>query len=230
MSDLENILDRFNRKERHWLIRSALGDGAIRLGSKFSDHLEAAVRRKDPTVVIPPKVWWATDYHIDWLVAALRLYPYNGELMNGQPQDNTAKEVVGHQQDVDLLIAFGSTVVLIEAKGVGSWSGQGLTNRIRRLARLGPPNGDLINSRGMSATGVQLFFVLCSPEEPNLDVQGWPNWTLDGEGSPLWMKLDTPGGREKFLKVTRCDDQGRSSASGTHWRLVREENLFNSSD
>jgi len=70
-----DALKRFNRKERNILIRYVLGDAenGLRLGEKFREDLLDAL-----TVTVREDAWWATDYHINWLAAALDLY-LNGE-------------------------------------------------------------------------------------------------------------------------------------------------------
>jgi hypothetical protein len=118
---LAEALQRFNRKERHWLVRDALGSASALLDKSFTDRIQTAVRLRDPDFEIDPEAWWAIDFHIDWLVAALHMLQHGLESAVA-PQPNNPAVVTGSQQDIDLVIASGPTLVLVEAKGVGLWS------------------------------------------------------------------------------------------------------------
>jgi hypothetical protein len=67
---LVECLKLFNRKERYWLIRNALGQnsGDLPLSDSFRQKLG-----KEIGTEIPVEAWWALDYHIDWLFGALVL-------------------------------------------------------------------------------------------------------------------------------------------------------------
>jgi hypothetical protein len=60
---LVKALEKFNRKERYWLIRSALGESSEKLDSKFCDLIYGK-----HSIEVPEDAWWAMDYHLDWLV------------------------------------------------------------------------------------------------------------------------------------------------------------------
>ncbi len=65
---LVECLKAFNRKERYWLLRNALGAPALELllSGAFRDRLGKLLDTD-----IPSDAWWAMDYHIDWVFAAL---------------------------------------------------------------------------------------------------------------------------------------------------------------
>ena len=69
---LQQALEQFNRKERYWLLREALGGGSSqKLSSNFLGKLASAL---GIGTIDDSNAWWAMDYHIDWLVGALSLF------------------------------------------------------------------------------------------------------------------------------------------------------------
>lgn len=144
---LVSALKRFNRKERNWLIRDALGAGADALCLQFRTRVADTMGEHGFEVSIPPDAWWATDYHIDWLIGALTIMAEgDGAVCTVKP--NRPGFVTGSQQDIDLLIAWGTTIVLIEAKGVGSWSGTGTSEKLARLKQL--PGSPVLRAYALS--------------------------------------------------------------------------------
>lgn len=114
MSELVDMLRKFNRKERYWLLRNALGSKSEVLDEDFRSRLAKSVDFE-----IPKSAWWAMDYHFDWMVGALHM------LSNGNLNEPEAKEnelVTGSQEDIDLLIAFDKTLLFVEAKADTSWN------------------------------------------------------------------------------------------------------------
>ena len=214
---LARTLERFNRKERHWLIRDALGPAAAKLDEPFLRRVEQAVRVRDPGFNVDLNAWWAIDYHLDWLIAALHIREY-GELSARLPQPNKEGLVRGNQQDIDLVIASGTTLVLVEAKGVGSWPGGGLKDKVDRLRSMTP---DLIGHDGR-AGDCTVHFVLCSPDiGRQLSSEDWPDWAKSN-GRPVRMPLHVAPPRELILKVERCDGASRRDAEGNHWRVLED--------
>ncbi|WP_162238948.1 hypothetical protein [Methylobacterium sp. Leaf85] len=213
---LAEALQRFNRKERHWLVRDALGETSRRLDCNFLKRVEAAVRCRDSTFSADPAAWWAIDFHIDWLVAALHAH-CSPDAATAR-QSNGDRRVTGSQQDIDLVVVSGTTLILIEAKGVGSWRGAGLDQKIGRLAALTP---SVFGADGLLGD-VRTHFLLCSPgPAPSLDVTPWPSWTLvDGRPLHIPMKVSAEGG--PLLRVERCNDKNRSDAGGEFWHAVED--------
>ena len=70
MTELADLLKRFNRKERNLLVRAVLGDkdDPLKLIPTFCKDIESKLQIKE----IQPDAWWATDYHINWLAGALQ--------------------------------------------------------------------------------------------------------------------------------------------------------------
>ena len=67
MIHLIELLESFNRKERYFLIRQAVG------GFKLSDEFRRELGNATG-LAIPQDAFAAMDYHLDWLTAALHAY------------------------------------------------------------------------------------------------------------------------------------------------------------
>ena len=220
--NLTEALKRFNRKERHWLVRDTLGSASARLDKGFTDRVQTAVRLRDPDFKIDPEAWWAIDFHIDWLIAALHMLRHGPESATS-PQLNDPPLITGSQQDIDLVIASGSTLVLVEAKGIGSWSGEGLDTKVARLSSLPPW---IIEPSGVSGE-IQIHFLLCSPGKPPiLNLISWPSW-MKADNQLLHINLNVKAEPEPFLRVTRCSSAGTPDQKWTHWQII-EDNRSNS--
>ena len=63
MSDLLELLESFNRKERFFLVSQAVG--RFQLSDDFRRELGEEINLK-----IPRGAFTAMDYHLDWLTAA----------------------------------------------------------------------------------------------------------------------------------------------------------------
>lgn len=107
-SPMVNALSRFNRKERFWLLSDAIGVPFLSLSPLFLDKLQ-----QELNISIPADAWWAFDYHIDWLHAALYFSPNFDLLSEPAPKPNAEKWIQGTQEDVDLIIAFEKTIIFI---------------------------------------------------------------------------------------------------------------------
>lgn len=211
MSSLVKALQRFNRKERNWLIRDALGPGSETLCPKFRERLANALWGDNQGIEIPSGAWWTTDFHIDWLIGALTI------LAEGEDAVDTAKAnapgfVTGSQQDIDLLIAWDTTLILVEAKGVGSWSGTGTREKLARL--WGLPE-TLFN-------GLTPYLVFTSPDDFGVPDTGLPSWIKNAKVS-LHMPMIPPDTGLPLLKVQQCEVFGTKiipKAGGTQWRIL----------
>ena len=210
MSSLVETLKRFNRKERNWLIRDVLGDGAKTLSSDFRGRLAGVLQKHDPAIDIPADAWWTTDYHIDWLIGCLTILA-EGESAISVAKTNKPPIVKGSQQDIDLLISWETTLVLIEAKGVGSWKGSGTTSKLSRLCTL----PDTLFS------GLTPYLLFMSPEDSNLSAEKMPKW-IRNPGKPGHLELRLPPTHKPLLRVERCSlskGKWRPDAQGTEWRI-----------
>lgn len=86
-NDLVRWLDCFNRKERFWLLREAIGPGFSNLSEEFRKKLFNALPTGVPD--IPANAWWAFDYHLDWIAVALYCFA------NNRPLPTASAEALG---------------------------------------------------------------------------------------------------------------------------------------
>ena len=205
MSDLIDLLESFNRKERFFLVKKALGTFA--LIDKFRQDLGGVIN-----CPIPQDAFAAMDYHLDWLTAALYAHKYgkvDRTFENPEP-----RIIKGTQEDVDLLVAFRKGeqyhIVLVEAKGDTAWSNDQMDSKAARMERIFGPEGDCYPN-------VVPRFCLMSPRLPQqLKTETWPEWMTrnKNESKYPWLKLRFPPNR---LKVTRCDADRNPAENGSHF-------------
>lgn len=215
MRNLVEALTLFNRKERYWLIRNAIGPKATTLCDEFRDEL-GSVTGLD----IPADAWWAMDYHLDWLVGALHIRENEiGVLRNTSAPDGL---VHGNQEDVDFVVAFDQTLILVEAKGVTSWGSNQMNKKVERLTQIFE-HQDLIK-------GLKLRYVLMSPKpsEGLSDKVKWPEWMLSatkrdqhGNRLPMHVKMKIDA-EVDLLRVTRWNlAEKKPDIKGQHWNVVK---------
>lgn len=216
---LPTVLSQFNRKERFWLITEASGRGAseihghgLALGEDFRSRLETAVGWD-----VPEHAWMAMDYHLSWIAGALnwKAGATGPDALNNLP--TASASVTGTQEDVDLILAWATPdsyrVLLVEAKGVTAWTNKQATSKIDRLKHIIEQAQDL-------PLDVEWRYVLASPKaSAKLTTKDWPSWATSSDGSPYWLPLNIP---PTLVKTQRCDDSGKPSSSGTHWRIVAD--------
>ncbi len=187
--------------------------GSFRISAQtFIKKLE----RELPNIKIPKDAWWAFDYHLDWLFAVLAFAPEYQ--LNFDPRPNPVadfgdKYIRGTQEDCDFIIAFDSTIILIEAKVGGSWSNEQLWSKVQRLKRV--PNSE----------NPKIYFVLASPkrQKGKIKTDGWPDWVFGNreKREPFRIDLNLRESAKDWVRVTRCDNDkdGTSNADGEFWRL-----------
>ncbi len=205
-TQLIELLESFNRKERFFLIGSALGNPAFRLGRAFRTLLGEAFR-----LPVPADAFVAMDYHFDWLQVSLFLAQEAAD--EAAVHSNAARLVRGNQEDVDLLVAFaaGETthLMLLEAKAATSWTNKQMRSKADRLTRI-------FGDDGRRYPHVQPHVALLSPRPPQqLRTETWPGW-MTPEGDAIWLPLRVPGGRRT---VMRCDARGKRAAAGGSFRV-----------
>lgn len=222
---------------------------------KLKDALETepvAADRSGPLRLSPAAhcVYAGMDYHLDWLHAALcdigtfgpiKLKEVDQEHQRCWGKDSLKRFVVGTQEDVDLLVLIqdGSRafLVLIEAKGVASFSPEQLNSKLTRL-------NDILGEQHVPGDEeLQFFFVLLAPgkqeELPAIDLSGGES-TPDGAGASrqpshatrlrrITRTMKMPNFPEYLDRVTRCDSKGRNEKGSnhesrktqlTHWKAV----------
>jgi hypothetical protein len=204
-SPLVKALHRFNRKERFWLLSDAVGKPFASLSPAFLHKVGTELG-----IELPPNLWWAFDYHFDWLHAVLTLgpeyvlQPLPGHLIN------SPKIATGNQEDIDLIIAFDQTVILIEAKFATSWTNSQMSSKVERLKEL-------------PVQHVKAHFVLASPKTPKrLDISGLPPWARKGQddkAQPCHIILPGREDQDSALMVSRCDMHGDRDKDGGYWGI-----------
>jgi hypothetical protein len=171
--NLADALELFNRKERNLLVRLALGHKEKRL--RLSDSFRSEVGR-ELAIEIPGEAWWATDFHFSWLAGALKVHA-QGQEEALKPEENLqlgARHLVeGNQEDVDLVIATGGHLIMIEAKAYDAWSNSQMASKIERLNLLDQYYTTLPRT---SEPPVQFHFLLISPTAPKRLSANWPPW------------------------------------------------------
>lgn len=207
MKDFVHALSLFNAKERFWLVAGATGYPAL------SAPFRKALARSIGVAAVPRTAWWAMDFHIDWLEAALLSLGALPGAVFTEPE--VGRNLNRNQQDVDLVVAWDSGdvthLVFLEAKGVSSWGNAQYAAKIARLV-------GLFGLNGKNYVGVEPAFVLSSPARPQkLGLSATPSWALDRAGRPRWVRLEVP---VTLHRPERCDAHGRPSKVGTHWRIV----------
>jgi hypothetical protein len=195
ISKLVSALSRFNRKERFWLLNKALGAPFVNLDPSFLNELRSKLG-----IVIPDTPWWSFDYHFDWLHAVLKYGPgYHIEPPYAEFK-NEPETIKGSQEDIDLIIAFEQTIILIEAKLSGSWNNKQMRSKAERML-------DLPHSH------VNLHLVLASPKAPRgLKEIRWPNWATLGKNNgsaPHHIELKYNDTHQDRLMVSRHETEGR---------------------
>jgi hypothetical protein len=219
LTELEQKLAHFNRKERFLLVGQALGNPAFALGEPFRNSLAELLHRP-----VPHEAYCAMDYHLDWLFAAVmwaegKVHP--GNLMprefvasaTGMPTDLT---VTGNQSDIDLLIAWTDSrnrgqIALLEAKGFSGWSNKQMGYK---LARLGAMFGEADSPR---FEDVDVHLVLVGPKPPtDLELLG-PSWALGPEGGKAKYFLPLHPPATETFAVQRVTNDRKPSKTGSHW-------------
>ena len=208
MSNLIELLESLNRKERYHLVKQALG--GVELSECFRKKLGEAICQE-----IPAGSFVAMDYHLDWLAAALRAHRRGGEDRRFcNPKQPEKRVVRGTQEDIDLLVAFQSDkqyhIVMVEAKGATPWSNRQMRSKAGRLKQIfcGEPG---------CCSDVMPCLCVISPRRPvRLDTKDWPGWMMRSDGAVNWLPLKFP---EETKAVVRCDEGGKPSAEGSHFKI-----------
>lgn len=200
---LDNI-QRFNRKERFFLLGWALGNSTLQLGKEFRVGLSAKIGTP-----VPQTAFVAMDYHLDCIYAALELTNARRNVYHNVP-----KMVEGTHQDIDLLVAWEAAeqahIVMIEAKGVTPFSNEQLRSKVTRLKGFFGEKGDKLPR-------IKPHSILASHRESaNIKTAGWPPWTLVNN-RPIWVQMRLPS---DLLTATRCHEDGVVGATGAYWKVV----------
>lgn len=208
MSVLINFLERLNRKERYFVLAHATGVRDLSIGQQFRKELSDAIG-----VEVPESARLFMDYHFDWLISSLRLaYDQPARLFF----KNSPKEVMGNQEDLDLLVAFEERqvthLVMIEAKAATSWLTEQLRSKVNRLEKIFR-EGEVWEGH------VEPHLVLMSPGEPSADVTKVLSRWDKSHGPTPWIQLNY---RNERLVVERTMADKRPSKTGRHYLIHSE--------
>lgn len=232
MSDLIENLSQFNRKERFHLLAAALG---MRRMENQIDTLFASRLSKLTALKVPTRVFLAIDYHLDWLYAALQITQVEKLASDvkwnpASPRENVFSRgperrqgIARSPQDIDLLVAYDDKeinrvqLLLIEAKFDTSWSNAQLEEKADHLSSI---FGSGENEWAEIAVP---HFLIASPREPRkLKREILPAWAKVHEG--WWIEIGGLQADEKpsesLVRVCCCDEAGRDSKVGNHWKVV----------
>lgn len=206
-TDLISLLKYFNRKERFFLIGQALGNEDFILSDDFRNVLGEKLNLQ-----IPKNFFVAMDYHLDWIYASLYCAK---EGTTKFIADNTDLKLNSNQEDIDLLVAFKKEniyhLIMIEAKAESGWTNRQFLSKIERLKYIF--GNDLI-----SYPNIKPYFLITSPRKPrNLKIEALPEY-LRKSVPDIWFELTVP---DNLVKITRCNELGRPSITGTKWKVER---------
>jgi hypothetical protein len=215
---------------------------------KLKSALEVEPAQGDPSGPVKLSaaahcVYAAMDYHLDWLHAALcdvgSFSPIKSNLVDPVHQrcwghESTRRFVVGTPEDIDLLVliedASCTLLVLIEAKGVASFSPKQFISKLTRL------NGILGQEHVPKDQGLRFVLVLLAPDE-----QAFKTVTVttkiavmaDSGDAPRLERnvrfMQMPNFPQQLDRVTRCDQYGKNDPGSshesrksqlTHWKAV----------
>jgi hypothetical protein len=217
---IAETLASFNRKERYWLVRNCLGDEPPPLCQCFRERLAKVLGpRLDGD--LSEAAWWATDYHLDWLIAALHSYAAPSEDGTFECRANVGDEIKGTQEDIDLLIACERDVILVEVKAFGAWGRKQLESKIERLSKLCDATGTTFSNAGPDHQ-VRMHFVLMSRRPPaKVIYEKWPCWAVKSRTEPYWLELQIDSALTEIATVVRCGEDGDRDANGGYWTIER---------
>ena len=197
LSGFPGILEGFNRKERNLLAREILGHGqsSLCLTEVFVRQIED---RSGLKLAFNP--WWATDYHIDWIVAAVMMF--TEQIVPESRQHRRTGVTTATQEDFDLVIADGQHLILVEAKAHGAWSQKQFDRKHKRFEQV----------RSLAGDRLKVCLLLMSPKKSEgLKIP-------DGSGVG-WLPFNIDTSLTSY-RVTRCDAQGEPGIKGDHWKVV----------
>jgi hypothetical protein len=194
------------------MLRSVIaGVPGLVLGESFRGQLSAKLGRD-----VPVRTWVFEDFHLDWLAAALHAWQEPDRPIYA----NAEGMISGTNRDIDELISFAESdsvhLALVEGKGDQPWDDRQLRAKARHLAAI-------FGERGDRWPGVVPSFCLLSATPPRfVDTTDWPAWMTDVAGAPRWLPID---GQPALWRPERCDPDGSTSATGSHWRRLHRTRL-----
>jgi hypothetical protein len=204
VTPLIKILGSFNRKERNLLFRDVMGCSATPppLSADFLDRLNNAIQEARGTQgTLKPDAWWSTDFHFDWLFAAVLLL--RGTVKPDQPFQEKGGVFTATQEDIDLVVANNTNLILVEAKAYGAHSNNQVAAKRLRFNKL---------VSMLEGTGITADLMLTSPRRP----QKLRQQVREKPLAWLELKIDTSN---PVYGVMRSDEAGNPAREGGFWTI-----------
>lgn len=207
MSILIDNLSKLNRKERFFLIGTALGNPEFKLDRLFRQKLS-----DEFGVAVPNTAYVAMDYHLNWIFAAVADAFRNP--VRDHMHENKCKMIDGTQEDVDLLVAFENDLnlyhlIMLEAKAFTPFSNSQFKHKADRLRKM-------FGEGGEEFPQVKPHFGLMSPRPPEkLHLDACPPWFRVGNRIH-WVEMKVPDER---LILSGCDERGKPNQQRRYWKI-----------
>lgn len=222
---LTELIERFNRKERYIVFQQVATAGEVALDPGFQAKLRAL------GWPVPDRgVLVLTDYHLNWLYAALELHSRgwassdsSHKALSDVPSavDSASRKtryaLEANQEDIDLLLVWegagGTHLGLVEVKAYSGWSNKQMRSKAARLEAILGRGGDMVAYEDVVA-----HFALMSFTNPTgITTEPWPRWMTDDEGQLAHIELD-PASSDR-LSVGRVDENGKGSRTGGYYGI-----------
>jgi hypothetical protein len=213
MNSIIENLKSFNRKERFYLIGTALGNPDFKLDKNFRDLLG-----KRFNLQIPENTFVAMDYHLDWLYASIVLL--SGEQSKFEIDDEVFKAT---QEDIDLLVAYKDEtkvyIILLEAKGVEPFTNSQLESKFKRFTKIVSLGNDI---------GINFYFATVGPKIPQKiqwDKFNNHEWALVNGVIPHieLSQLKNLLLNRELKKLQRVNEKYKKDRNGRYWKVVDEK-------
>lgn len=220
---LKDLIERFNRKERYIVFQQVATAGEVALDPRFLAKVRAlGWPVPDHGVLV------LTDYHLNWLYAALQLHSggcvshdgihqvlRNDHKAEDSESGTTRYPLEPTQEDVDLLLVWEHDEVthlgLVEVKAYSGWTNKQMRSKALRLKAI-------LGHEEIAYDDVDAHFALMSFKEPaGMTTGQWPQWMKDADDNVAHIALDPPSSDR--LSVGRVDEHGKSSSAGPHYGI-----------
>jgi hypothetical protein len=209
-----DTLERFNIKERNLLVRTVLGhsqESPLALSEAFYNELTEALPLPKAK---PENVRWWTDYHLNWLVAALKIFEY-GEAAVDIRHINA--DIKSNLEDLDLLVGIEFPechLIGIEAKTrhLTSKDKEQIKRKLKRLIPL---------YHSFAKVGIRFHFMIMTPEGCEAPKGLLPDhWIYKSSPVPR-LRLVMCDAEQPLLLKCSCFAPDERDGKKDHWRYLR---------
>lgn len=204
---LATCLQMFNRKERYWLLRNALGHGEnmhLPLSEDFWHQIKCEAHF---TAENAQDIWWAMDYHMDWIAGAFLLFGNQGTDFV-KPELLTNGLICGTQLDVDLILCYKNRILAIEAKFDASPDADQAKNKKKQVEKL----NKFAVTKNLPKECIKLVSISARGKEAS------SCYRLKYHNDPLALPQKfIKNSQGVFCKTTRCN---KIDGTYTHWKVV----------